>query len=179
MKKCFKCGKQYKDREENCFHCKIPLVIISDNLQERDKEEDISKGMKKCPYCAEEIKNEAIKCKHCGEFLREKEQTILKKSIIMTCPKCGGNYDNSWKVCSKCDAPLVSKEFEFENKETDDECEWIDLHGKSNKFESNQKGKQCHLSKAFRFLLVAIALILLGFFLLGMGLSAGFLSKLF
>ena len=36
--------------------------------------------MKKCPFCAEQIQEEAVKCKHCGEFLDQKSLDELQLS---------------------------------------------------------------------------------------------------
>jgi len=39
-------------------------------------------NMKKCPFCAEEIQDDAIKCKHCGEFLNASNNPRLAENQI-------------------------------------------------------------------------------------------------
>jgi zinc-ribbon domain len=64
------------DRGSPLRPCRICIYSVLLNNQSRS--DSGKRIMKKCPYCAEEIQEEAIKCKHCGEFLNNKPRIPRK-----------------------------------------------------------------------------------------------------
>lgn len=114
---CPKCGVFYE--KEIAYIDKQKKIAEEEKLREEERliaeeklraEEELkeaarqqnevneSSTIKKCPYCAEEIKSDAVKCRYCGEWLN---QQTAKQTVSPVKSKAPDSLNFSDKIVSK------------------------------------------------------------------------------
>jgi len=79
------------------------IVALLPSREQKEQQLALKRGVagdyRKCPFCAEPIRREAVKCKHCGSPVTPDQPAA---PLNKRCPDCAHLNPETAKVCSKC-----------------------------------------------------------------------------